>query len=209
MLWYAKTIDVDLREDGRRLYRLRHSKWESGYDRCTSEENILMDTQVCKITQHCLYRFRLMGNEASVLVSPIDLSGLIAFKFTGIPFQIEASSHALVQAGLGMPSEIVQVRTAILLVEAALPTGAKVFWSDASSRIRTRQLEEASTPIQLIELVLMLEDELSTSCLHTHWFAIRSCVPTRTHLLQHPTCSWAAILIGLLDRAIMYYKGAD
>ena len=50
-----------------------------------------------------------------------------------------------------------------MIVEAALPIGAKVDWSREKTCARIRELEESTTPIELIELVLMLEDELSLS----------------------------------------------
>ena len=93
-----------------------------------------------------------------------------------------------------------------MIVEAALPIGAKVDWSREKTCARIRELEESTTPIELIELVLMLEDELSLSWLDTHWTSIRACIPTRLFLLQHPACSWAALLIWLLDSAIIYEK---
>ena len=206
VLWYAKISTVGLHTDGNKIYRLWHSNWDREYDRWVADEQLCVDTCACSISQQFLYQARLVGNKGPVLGCTAKLSTLVAYDFIGTPFRIACSPPSLVLSNSGAVLEVAHVRAALLLVESALPLGAKAAWSSENSIMRSRRLEMASTPLELVELVLMLEDELQTNWLRAHWFSMRACVPNRTYLIQHPTCSWVALLVWLLDRALIYNK---
>lgn len=206
MLWYARIINMGVCHEGNRLYQICYYKWSDCFDSWVSDEHILFATPACDAAQKYLYDSRMIVNAAHSPGSTLQSLNLVASKFIGMSCRINPQPPASIFFASVTASEIVQIRAAIMIVEAALPIGAKVDWSREKTCARIRELEESTTPIELIELVLMLEDELSLSWLDTHWTSIRACIPTRLFLLQHPACSWAALLIWLLDSAIIYEK---
>mmetsp|Transcript_5017 Transcript_5017/g.15208 ORF Transcript_5017/g.15208 Transcript_5017/m.15208 type:complete len:775 (-) Transcript_5017:67-2391(-) len=205
VLWPAQISSIHLCRQGRVIYQLHHELWNTAFDTWVRDENIVSVTGASIEASEYLYKSRMVFNAASCPAA-IQHSTLTAASFVGASFRMASSppDSLFVTESLG---DIARVRAAILLVEAALPLGSKHGWTDKSFNTRAYRIEQAATPIELLELVLAIEDELEMNYVHhAQWISMRGCIPNRTYLLQNASCSWVALLLWMLDSVVMYER---
>lgn len=96
-----------------------------------------------------------------------------------------------------------------LAVEAALPIGSldhtdKGPWRSAFASRWRLLVEEATTAMQLMRCVIVLEDTITEEWIKPESAHARACLPNRWKALGEASPSAIAIRIMLLDRSIMY-----
>mmetsp|Transcript_26287 Transcript_26287/g.33111 ORF Transcript_26287/g.33111 Transcript_26287/m.33111 type:complete len:587 (+) Transcript_26287:348-2108(+) len=166
------------------------------------DESCLKPRQEAIIAQKLLYKKYTKKSDALSYLQ----DNLIASHFLSAPHRYFRLTRCQLEAMTGQTSESLELRAALILIEAALPSGAKYNWSAQKGMQRVSLIRRAWEPTQLLECIIMLEDELRPGWLADHWLDTRTHLPSRTHVLRFPSFSLAALFIFTLDSCLDYDK---
>lgn len=195
------------------FYKVRFDRWGSGYDGWYEECQLISATA----TFSAVGRPRITGRELAqesklkflrqeIWTPPAVLQTLLAYKFMNETGRACGTRPRMTFSDC--ESAISQLRTAMLMVEAALPYGAiddsDDRWGEDFVVPWREAVAVASDAISLMQCQLMLEYGIRTSWLKPAGLKMFSCLPSRVQCARNATCGLVAIRVWVLDMTIKY-----
>ena len=194
-------------------YKVRFDRWGSAYDGWYEECQLVS----VHATLSAVGRPRVTGRELAqesklnflrkdIWTPPAVLQTLLAHKFMDEP-QRACGTHPRMTYS-DCESAVSQLRTAMLMIEAALPFGAiddsDDRWGEDFVVPWREAVAVASDAISLMQCQLMLEYGIRTSWLKPAGLKMFSCLPSRVQCARNATCGLVAIRVWVLDMTIKY-----
>lgn len=194
-------------------------KWSSSLDDWIPHESVLLYSIVTSKVQENLYHSHVLSKCADLPNLSINCKDMLATMFVGKPFRVQTrlSSSLLLKLNNGNNNQNSDnsknyinddnhrwhIRSAFLAMSAALPAGSVTPEQNLIIQMRVFGNDRISV-MELTELALFLEDSINKLWLRSCWKAVRACLPTRNCFLKYASFSQVALLIWILDRAIIY-----
>lgn len=210
LIWRVSVCDLARRhDDAKCMYQVLSNNWSCIHGCWLEDEHLISPTSaVC----YCQTEYFREKSESKALSSPgwVLTAGLRASNFTASPSRYADGFATVVMSSIlevrGVDSNLHRMRAVLVSIEVALPVGSKLEWSEEKSRSRIERILLATMPVQLVELLLLLEDEINDDWISAQWQSSRQHFPSRHFLLRQPSIHWVAVLAWNLDSAIMYEK---
>lgn len=98
------------------------------------------------------------------------------------------------------------LKGSILLIEAALPTGAIEYWTDHAALLWSKFVKTAKGPESLLKCVLLLEDAISPRFMKPQATQLMSALTRPWRAMGEASISSVALRVAVLDHSIKYIK---
>jgi hypothetical protein len=104
-----------------------------------------------------------------------------------------------------------QLKSAILLIESALPRGSVGYsgngsWTPESAAFWRNFVKDAQGPESLMRCVLLLEDAINPDWLHSQATQLYACIPKQFRAVGEASLSSIALRVTILDRCLKYQQ---
>ncbi len=105
---------------------------------------------------------------------------------------------------------IQELKTALLLVEAALPNGSlKAVWKTHTALYWRSMVSKSNTPGNIMGCLVLLENAISKEWLRPNCEHLISCLPRHWKSINEASVSSIALRLGTLDRGLKYGMSKD
>lgn len=92
----------------------------------------------------------------------------------------------------------------ILLLEAALPSGAIEYWPANAALLWSNFVKNAQGPEILLKCVLLLEDAISPDYMKPQAFQLLAALPRQWRAMGEASISSVALRVAVLDHSLIY-----
>ncbi len=104
-----------------------------------------------------------------------------------------------------------RLKSAILLIESALPRGSVGFsgngsWTSETAALWRNFVKDAQGPESLMKCVLLLEDAINPDWLHSQATQLYACIPKQFRAMGEASLSSIALRVSVLDRCLKYQQ---
>ena len=194
-------------------YKVRFDRWGSAYDGWYEECQLLSANATVSAVGRPKTTARALAQESkvdfirqNVWTPPEILQSLAAYNFINEPQRACGGRPRLTYSDC--ESSIGLLRSAMLMIEAALPVGAvdesDDRWAEDFAVPWREAVAVASDAISLMQCQLMLEYGIRTSWLRPTGLKMFSCLPSRVQCARNATVGLVAIRVWVLDATIKY-----
>jgi hypothetical protein len=98
------------------------------------------------------------------------------------------------------------LKGSILLIEAALPTGAIEYWPDHAALLWSNFVKIAKGPESLLRCILLLEDAISPAFMKPQATQLLSALTRPWRAMGEASVSSVALRVAVLDHSLKYLK---
>jgi hypothetical protein len=98
------------------------------------------------------------------------------------------------------------LKGSILLIEAALPTGAIEYWPTHAALLWSNFVKNAQGPESLLKCVLLLEDAISPEYMKPQATQLLSALPRQWRAMGEASVSSVALRVAVLDHSLDYLR---
>jgi len=193
--------------------KVRFDRWGSAYDGWYEECQLLSANAVVSAVGRPKTTARALAQESkvdfirqNVWTPPELLQSLFAYNFINEPNRASGGRPRLTYSDC--ESAVGLLRSAMLMIEAALPTGcvddSDDRWAEDFAVPWREAVAVASDAISLMQCQLMLEYGIRTSWLRPTGLKMFSCLPSRVQCARNATVGLVAIRVWVLDSTIKY-----
>jgi hypothetical protein len=219
ILWEARILESRVMAGGFVLYKVHFLQWDASYDGWYDSERIVTGSEALTTVRGSVRggSLRALMQESRsehftkrVSEAPLLLHSLTAFQFMDELNRACGPSRASLTFSDASSSDVALLRSAMLMIEMALPLGAvdeaDDRWGD-NFVVAWRQAVVACSDVTgLMQCQIMLEYGVRTAWLKPAGLKLFSCMPSRALCMRSPSIGLVAMRIWLLDLTVRYDK---
>ena len=155
----------------------------------------------------------LQDFDARRVRAPVDFEGMLAMKNLQLKDVKKGNElvisdifeSAYVRPGASHDERgFALLKGAVLLVEAALPSGAIEYWPKHAALLWRNLVKNAQGPESLLKCVLLLEDAISPDFMRPQSVQVMAALPRQWRAMGEASISSVALRLAVLDQSVKY-----
>ncbi|KAL7511584.1 hypothetical protein ACHAXN_008574 [Cyclotella atomus] len=213
-LWDAVVVDTSKDPSTGHVngYFVHFKGWSSRYDCWVPRGDRVLEANHDNLKRQSDLREELEINQAQ---APVALAGMFAFKslqqtnWKSSKYLAFTDLYEYVSPRQGASHDeqsLLILKGSILLIEAALPTGAIEYWPDHAALLWSNFVKIAKGPESLLRCILLLEDAISPAFMKPQATQLLSALTRPWRAMGEASVSSVALRVAVLDHSLKFLK---